>query len=43
MEFNNGRMLVCPRCQSEDILSIWDEQDAFDREDEEEPEDEDDE
>lgn len=44
MEFNNGSLLVCPRCQGEDILSVWDEQDAHDYDEpEEESEDMDDE
>ena len=43
LEFNNGSLLICPRCGANDIMSHWDEQDAFDREDEEESEDKDDE
>jgi predicted nucleic acid-binding Zn-ribbon protein len=43
MEFNNQTRILCPKCGSDDVISHWDDQDAFDREDEEESEDTDDE
>lgn len=35
MEFNNGYLLVCPKCRSPEIISHWDEQDSYDRDEEE--------
>jgi hypothetical protein len=36
MTFNNNSMLVCPKCNSTEIISHWDEQDnEGDEEDEE--------
>jgi Zn ribbon nucleic-acid-binding protein len=34
MTFNNNAMLVCPKCNSTEIISHWDEQDIYDRDDE---------
>jgi predicted nucleic acid-binding Zn-ribbon protein len=31
MTFNNNFQLVCPKCQSTDIISHWDEQGDYER------------
>ncbi len=33
MTFNNNAMLVCPKCNSTEIISHWDEQDSYEEED----------
>jgi len=35
MIFNNNFLLTCPKCESSEVTSHWDEQDSYDRDEEE--------